>query len=76
LPGTWTGYVGLVSGTFLASLGHDVTCVDVDRDKIEAINAGESPIHEAGLSDLQREVAGTRLHATTTWPPPFTPVSF
>ena len=41
-----TGYVGLVSGTCLASVGHEVACVDVDAAKVERINRGEPPIHE------------------------------
>lgn len=61
-----TGYVGLVSGTCLASVGHDVTCVDVDAGKVERINRGEPPIHEEGLADLLKANAGKRLHATTS----------
>lgn len=60
-----TGYVGLVSGACLADRGHDVVCVDVDEDKVTRINAGESPIHEAGLDDLLRAHVGRRLRATT-----------
>ena len=47
-----TGYVGLVSGACFADLGHDVTCVDNDEDKIAAIAAGRMPIFEAGLAEL------------------------
>ena len=61
-----TGYVGLVSGVCLAHLGHEVTCVDVDVDKVAAINQGVCPIHEAGLPELLSEVVGTRLRATTS----------
>jgi UDPglucose 6-dehydrogenase len=60
-----TGYVGLVSGVCLAHVGHDVTCVDVDAEKVAAINAGHSPIHEEGLEDLLRGVVGARCRATT-----------
>jgi UDPglucose 6-dehydrogenase len=60
-----TGYVGLVSGVCLAHVGHDVTCVDVDADKVEAINAGRSPIHEEGLAELLHGVLGERFRATT-----------
>jgi UDPglucose 6-dehydrogenase len=47
-----TGYVGLVSGACLADFGHNVTCVDQDRDKIAALNRGDVPIFEPGLNDL------------------------
>ncbi len=47
-----SGYVGLVSGACLADFGHDVACVDVDQDKIAALNRGEIPIFEPGLEDL------------------------
>ena len=60
-----TGYVGLVSGVCLASLGHDVVCVDLDQDKVSAVNAGHCPIHEEGLAELLDEVVGTRFRATT-----------
>jgi UDPglucose 6-dehydrogenase len=60
-----TGYVGLVSGVCLAHVGHDVTCVDVDADKVAAINAGRSPIHEEGLEELLHGVVGDRFRATT-----------
>ena len=59
-----TGYVGLVSGACLAEVGHEVTCVDVDRSKVERINRGESPIHEEGLELLLRRHIGVRLRAT------------
>lgn len=60
-----TGYVGLVTGTCLASKGHTVTCVDLDKEKVEAINARETPIYEPGLLELLAKVIGTRLFATT-----------
>ncbi|WP_457093337.1 2-dehydropantoate 2-reductase N-terminal domain-containing protein, partial [Microvirga sp. P5_D2] len=47
-----SGYVGLVSGACLADFGHDVCCVDKDPAKIEALNRGEIPIFEPGLSEL------------------------
>jgi UDPglucose 6-dehydrogenase len=46
------GYVGLVTGVCLASLGHRVTIRDIDQAKIDALNAGRAPIHEPGLDDL------------------------
>jgi len=47
-----SGYVGLVTGVGLASLGHRVRCVERDSDRVARINRGETPIHEAGLGDL------------------------
>jgi len=61
-----TGYVGLVSGTCLAEVGHEVVCVDVDAAKVERINRGDPPIHEDGLEALLKKHAGTRLVATTS----------
>jgi UDPglucose 6-dehydrogenase len=47
-----TGYVGLVTGACFAKLGHHVTCVDIDQEKIRKINNGVSPIYEEGLDSL------------------------
>jgi len=47
-----TGYVGLVTGACFAKLGHHVTCVDIDQEKIRKINNGVSPIFEEGLDTL------------------------
>jgi GDP-mannose 6-dehydrogenase len=61
------GYVGSVSAAMLASDGHDVIGVDLNPDKVAAINAGASPIVEPGLGEaLQDVVRQGRLRATTT----------
>ncbi|MCK0767854.1 UDP-glucose dehydrogenase family protein [Chromohalobacter canadensis] len=61
-----SGYVGLVTGTCLADVGHEVVCVDVDADKITRLNRGEVPIYEPGLESMIRDnrEAG-RLRFTT-----------
>jgi GDP-mannose 6-dehydrogenase len=60
------GYVGSVSAASCAADGHEVVGVDVNADKVAAINAGRSPIVEPGLDDLlARSVADGRLRATT-----------
>ena len=50
-----TGYVGLVTGVALAHIGHNVTCVDVDKEKIEKMKNGISPIYEQDLEKLMQE---------------------
>src|SRR5690242_20302806 len=47
-----TGYVGLVSGACFADFGHEVVCVDKDKEKIAALTRGEMPIYEPGLTDV------------------------
>jgi UDPglucose 6-dehydrogenase len=64
-----TGYVGLVTGTCFADSGNDVTCVDIDREKIDRLNRGEVPIYEPGLEELiQENQAAERLQFTTDPP--------
>jgi UDPglucose 6-dehydrogenase len=62
-----TGYVGLVSAVCLAEKGHRVVCVDVDREKVEKINLGISPIYEKGLERLLRKNIQRTLSATTDY---------
>ncbi|WP_442681711.1 UDP-glucose dehydrogenase family protein [Stenotrophomonas sp. JC08] len=61
-----TGYVGLVTGTCLAEVGHDVVCVDIDQAKVEGLNRGVIPIYEPGLAPLvSANHAESRLAFTT-----------
>ena len=61
-----TGYVGLVTGTCFAETGNDVTCVDIDRLKVEKLNSGEITIYEPGLNKLfLRNQKEDRLKFTT-----------
>ena len=61
-----TGYVGLVSGTCFAETGNQVTCVDIDENKVERMRNGEVPIYEPGLEVLfERNTKQGRLNFTT-----------
>ncbi len=62
-----TGYVGLVTGTCFAEIGHRVICVDKDKNKIDALNAGNIPIYEPGLKELvKKNRARKRIRFTTS----------
>lgn len=61
-----TGYVGLTTGVCLASIGHQIICVDVLSDRVSAINSGKAPFYEPGLAEmLSAALANRRLEATT-----------
>ncbi len=63
-----TGYVGLVAGVCFAEVGHDVTCVDIDENKVKIMESGVSPIYEEGLEELMKKNNATgRLHYTTDY---------
>jgi UDPglucose 6-dehydrogenase len=63
-----TGYVGLVTGVCLSDIGHKITCIDIDKKKVEKMKDGISPIYEPGLDKLmQKNIKAGRLFFTTEY---------
>lgn len=63
-----TGYVGLVTGTCMAEMGHHVICLDINEDKVAKLNQGDIPIYEPGLHELlARNVESGRLKFTSNY---------
>lgn len=58
-----TGYVGLVTAVCMAEKGHEVTCIDINKEKIDMLRSGHSPIYENGLEELMQKNK-EKLHFT------------
>ncbi len=63
-----SGYVGLVQSAVLADVGHRVTCMDVDKDRVKALKAGNVPFYEPGLAHMMREAMDNKLLSFTDNP--------
>ena len=63
-----SGYVGLVAAACFAEIGHEVSCVDKDDDKLAALNRGETPIHELYLPELLHRHLNKRLRFSSSLP--------
>lgn len=61
-----TGYVGLVTGISLATMDHKVTCIDIDKERVSAIQNGKSPFFEPGVDEVLNEVIKRGLLSATT----------
>ncbi|MDN4866197.1 UDP-glucose dehydrogenase family protein [Priestia megaterium] len=62
-----TGYVGLVTGTCLSEIGHNVTCIEIDEEKVKELRLGNSPIYEPGLGELiTNNIQKERLNFTAS----------
>lgn len=64
----WTRYVGLVTGATLSEIGHHVTCIDIDKIKVEKLKKGTSPMYEPNLSELmEKNIGGGGFIFTTSY---------